>query len=57
MSTDLVSKSSQPAAIAFFLSPAMAFRSDLGKKARPALKGYVAPEPGYGDNETISDPN
>src|SRR5215471_20669359 len=30
---------------------------DLGNKAGSALEGYVTPQPGYGDNETILDAN
>jgi hypothetical protein len=30
---------------------------DLSDKASAPLEGYVAPQPGYGDNETIPDAN
>ena len=30
---------------------------DLGDKAGPALEGYIAPQPIYGDNDTIPDAN
>ena len=32
-------------------------RGDLGNKAGAALEGYVAPQPSYGDDETIPKAN